>query len=123
MTLASLIDSDLTDVFLNTDEFGEAVTVLPAAGGGARSVTAVATEGPKAAIETEKHHDLKRWTVALLFKNDATTGLTTVVRGDAIRYRGRKWVFHQVRHVDDAGIEVEWITEKVISAGKINIGL
>ncbi len=44
MTLKELIESDVADVFMNTDDFAEDVTYYPAGGGASRTVSAIVDE-------------------------------------------------------------------------------
>lgn len=122
MTLKTLMESDIDDVFLNTDEFGVSVEYYPVKGGGKRTLTAALARGVTTVIEKGQAHETKVEVVTLLFKRDDTTGISVVSRGDTIECLGRRWAWDETTLETVNSFTIKWKSQGVLSAGKVNIG-
>ncbi len=80
MTLKTQMASDVTDVFLNTDEHAEAFTVIEKDGTQRTSIVGcVVAERVKR--DVIKRRELSTPVLHVLFANDATTGIVDPQRG------------------------------------------
>lgn len=123
MSLKTLMEDDLDDVFLDEDEFAVNLTYHPFNGGGSRTFTATLSGGPFFKIEKEQYHEVKRRLVTFLIKKSDTDGITAVNRKDHIVYLGVKWDFDQVSFEDDDSLLIQWQQSTVINSGRVNIGV
>ena len=104
MTLKDLMESDLSEVFLNTDEFSENVTYYPCEGE-KRDISAAVFVGQQ--FERRNNNLLKVQTATIHVSNDSATGIDNPRMGDAIRLatddKDTLWSFKEIKLRDSAG--------------------
>jgi hypothetical protein len=83
MTLRDVMESDVTDVFLNTDEHAESITYTPK-GGTARTITAIIDEDAQF-IATQTDAALADM-AAIYATRDPLTGIDQPQLGDTITF-------------------------------------
>lgn len=98
MTLAALIQSDVADVCLQTDDFAELVTYYPI-GGEARQITAVVAR-QQAPLEKGQVHDTRNEMLVLHCAESDTTGIKGPQLRDTIVLAGedpatQKWSYQE----------------------------
>lgn len=87
MTLKDSMRSDMTSVFLNTDEFSELITYKPR-GGGSRQIKAIIDREPRAVYASTESVILS--TFRIMVRNSCTLGITgdeIDTGGDVIRLK------------------------------------
>lgn len=89
MTLRSLIESDVSAVFLVEDDFGEEVSYTPS-GGSARTIVVSLTPMP-AEIREEGNHLIEHRMISVLAENHATTGINAPAKGDTLVWNGNTY--------------------------------
>lgn len=113
MSLKDLIASDVTSVFLNTEDFAESATYTPS-GGTARSITVVVTDN-KTAESQEMYERLSKKELVTFCKLDATTGIDDPHKNDSLEYDGAPWRFESVVSKDNSGISIRWTASQDVS--------
>lgn len=90
MTLASQIISDVTDVFLNSDEFAESVSYTPF-GSSAKSINAVVEyeETVESSPQIDGRGRVKR--ARMYISTDATDGVATPTNKDTVEINSADW--------------------------------
>lgn len=123
MTLKSLIESDIDDVFMNTDDFAASIESHSPDGGAKVVFAAALAGGPSFRIEKDQYHEVKRRIVSMLIKKSATDGISEIKRGWYIKYLGVKWDFDEVVFEDDESSVIQFQQSTVINSGRVNIGV
>lgn len=84
-TFRELLAEDLKDVFLNTEEFGEAVTFFPAGGGASRRIVVLIEQNQRGVSGELIDHELDEITVQVSRKvNGESGGIERPIVGDTL---------------------------------------
>ena len=128
MTLAAQIASDVSDVFLQTDDFAETMTYYPK-GEAVRSLTAVRIslslyrQTRQRQIVERSHHLLEDNELAFFVARDATTGMPNPQLGDAIRLStddpNERWDFVSIEDSDIVSFVVVFQKKRIIRSGQM----
>lgn len=127
MTFQQMMADDYSNVFLNTDEFGEAVTYFPVCGNGSsRSISVVIDEFRDDEI-VEGNTTLAVSVMRVTAKNHATLGIDNPQRGDKLLRAAdlpaatgtdtKQYFLHRVTHRDAAGLVMEFARKRETETG------
>lgn len=112
MTLKTLISSQVSSVFIDTDHFASMVTYFSQDKSTPRAISAV-VEHEGTLLEDGERHQSEKKSLLLFVDNDATTGITSPQLGDGLRLdsdttKKPEWDFHDIVDEDDDSFTVRF---------------
>lgn len=127
MSLADLIAADVSDVFLNEDDFAETLTYYPK-GEAVREISATRVslgmflrQAHPRETDQDEHHEKQVDKLAFFVTRDATTGMPNPQLGDAIRLATDpvhdRWDFVSIEETDAVSFIVVFQKTRNLRAG------
>lgn len=122
MTLADLMVSDVSDVFINTDEHAETFVFHPV-GGAARTISAIIDE-TTAPLVTGEAHQTRNRSIVVRCAEDATTGITrSEIQNSAwAEWLGDRWSNPRLLTRNNGWVCLEFESLVVETSGRVRRG-
>jgi len=104
LTFKQMLIADAKEIFLNLNEFGEAITYTPIATGTAKVLVGVIKDEPEIPIDWDDGTGTKA-TLEVHISNDATSGVVSPARLDSLLIRGATYY---VRNKSGPDVDGTW---------------
>jgi len=118
LSLSELVASDVSDVFLNANDFAETVTYTPT-GGSARTILAVVILG-QSGLKQDQTHFTSDSTISVYVSNDATTGIDNPQLKDTITWGGVLYSFSSISGQDVGGWQLMFVRHDIKAGGAMS---